>query len=166
MANELSWRQSATGETVYATIRSEGHLYWNTAGTPALEALTVANWADYDVALTEAPASSYFYVGDWPTGLTTVGWYWVDVYKQVGGSPAISDTVIGGFLGYWSGAAFSPWSSALDAATLSYLSAALSAILSGLLVGLTPEALADINAQVTLALTTAGLNYQWGRRPC
>lgn len=109
MGSELSWRHSATGKTVYATIRSAARTYWSTEGTPALEALTVANWDHYDIALAEAPASSYFYVGSWPAGLTTVGWYWVDVYEQAGGSPAIGDTFMGTLVGYWDGAVFLPW---------------------------------------------------------
>jgi len=109
MGSELSWRHSATGKTVYATIRSAARTYWSTEGTPALEALTVANWDHYDIALAEAPASSYFYVGSWPAGLTTVGFYWVDVYEQAGGSPAIGDTFMGTLVGYWNGTALLPW---------------------------------------------------------
>jgi hypothetical protein len=114
MSSELSWRHSATGKTVYATIRSAVRTYWNGA---ALEALTVANWADYDVALAETPASSYFYVGTWPVGLTTAGWYWVDLYEQAAGSPAIGDTLIGGLIVYWDGSAANPWSSAVPELT-------------------------------------------------
>lgn len=109
MASEISWRGITTGATDYATIRSAARTYWNTSGTPALEALTVANWAYYAITLTETPASSYFYVGTWPAGLTTAGWYWVDVYKRVGGSPAISDTLLGTLLVYWNGTTADPW---------------------------------------------------------
>lgn len=108
MANEIAWRHSATGKTVYATIRSAARTYWYTV-TPALETLTVAHWADYDIALAEAPASSYFYVGTWPATLTTVGWYWLDIYEQAGAGPAIGDTLIGGIVGYWNGTALLPW---------------------------------------------------------
>jgi hypothetical protein len=109
MASELSWRGVGTGVTVYATIRSSARTMWNTAGTPALEALTVANWADYDIALAESPASSYFYVGTWPATLTTAGWYWLDIYQQPGATPAISDTLLGTLIGYWDGTSFLPW---------------------------------------------------------
>ncbi len=106
MASELSWRSSATGSTVYATVRSSaGRTYWNGS---ALETLTVANWGNYDIAMPETPASSYFYVGDWPAALTTVGWYYVDVYLQAGASPAISDGILGTMLGYWNGTTFAP----------------------------------------------------------
>ena len=83
MASEIHWVHTATGATVYATIRSAARTYWYTV-TPALEALTMAHWADYDIALTETPASSFFHVGDWPAALTTVGFYWVDVFSQAG----------------------------------------------------------------------------------
>lgn len=109
MANEVSWRHTATAKTVYYTIRSAARQMWNTSGTPAFEALTVVNWADYDIALAETPASSYFYVGDWPAGVSTVGWYWLDVYEQATASPAISDTLIGGIIGYWNSTTLSPW---------------------------------------------------------
>lgn len=105
MANELSWRHSETGETLYATIRSAARTMWNGS---ALETLTVANWGDYDIALAETPASSYFHVGDWPAGLSTAGWYWVDIYSQAGASPAISDTLLGTLYGYWNGTKFEP----------------------------------------------------------
>ena len=109
MASELAWRHTATGETIYATIRTAARTYWYTV-TPELEALTVAHWADYDIALTESPASSYFYVGDWPVALDTNGWFWIDIFKRAGGSPAIGDTLVGGMVVYWNGATANPWS--------------------------------------------------------
>lgn len=106
MASELSWRHQATGNTLYATIRSAARTMWNGS---ALETLTVANWGNYDIALTETPASSYFHVGTWPAALTTTGWYWVDFYLQAGGSPAISDTLLGTLIVYWNGTTANPW---------------------------------------------------------
>lgn len=79
---------------------------WNGS---TLENLTVANWGNYDIALTESPASSYFHVASWPAGLTSVGWYWVDVYKQAGASPAIGDTLVATLVAHWSGTLLSPW---------------------------------------------------------
>jgi hypothetical protein len=81
---------------------------WNGS---ALEALTVANWGNYDIALAETPASSYFYVGDWPAALTTKGWYIVDIYVRAGGSPAIGDTLSISQTGYWDGTSFLKWAS-------------------------------------------------------
>lgn len=109
MASELSWRGLATGSTDYVTIRSTARQYWNTSGTPAFENLTVANWANYAIALSETPASSYFYVGSWPATLSTAGFYWVDVFRQLGAGAAISDMLLGTLLGYWDGTTFKPW---------------------------------------------------------
>lgn len=111
MANEASHRHYATGDTLYFTIRNVSRQMWNTASTPNFETLTVANWGDYDVAMTESPASSYFYVGTFPaiSGNMVVGWYWVDVYKRAGGSPAISDVLLASYWGYWDGTTFKWW---------------------------------------------------------
>lgn len=111
MANEVSHRHTATGETLYFTIRNVSRQMWNTAGIPNFETLTVANWGDYDVALTESPASSYFFVGTFPaiTGNMVAGWYWVDIFKQAGGSPAISDVLQASYFGYWDGTTFKWW---------------------------------------------------------
>jgi len=111
MANEVSHRHSAKGETLYFTIRNVSRQMWNTAGTPNFETLTVANWGDYDVALSESPASSYFYVGTFPaiSGNMVAGWYWVDVFKRAGGSPAISDVIQASYFGYWDGTTYKWW---------------------------------------------------------
>ena len=111
MAGEIQWRHTATGETLYATIRTRTGTMWNTAGTPNFEALTVLNWADYDIALAETPASSYFYVGTFPAiaGNMVAGWYWVDVFKRIGVAPAIDDTLLGTIVGYWDGTFLGPW---------------------------------------------------------
>lgn len=105
MANEIQWVHAATGSALYAVIRTQTGTHWNTAGTPNFEARTVANWADYDIALTESPASSYFYTGTFPaiSGNMVAGWYWVDVYLRAGAGPAISDTLLGTLFGYWDG---------------------------------------------------------------
>jgi hypothetical protein len=112
MAGEISHVHTATGDTLYATIRTPAGLMWNTAGTPNFEARTVANWTDYDVAMTETPASSYFYVGTFPpiAGNMVAGWYAVEVYKRAGASPAISDLVQARFFGYWDGTTYKWWS--------------------------------------------------------
>lgn len=110
MANEIQWRGTETGETLYATIRSASGTQWNTAGTPNFEAVTAANWADYDIALAES-SGNYFYVGTFPaiSGNMVAGWYWVDIYKQAGGTPAITDVLQGTIVGYWNGTSLLPW---------------------------------------------------------
>ncbi len=111
MANEVSHRHSATGENLYFTIRKGSGQMWNTAGTPNFEALTVLNWGDYDIALAETPASSYFYVGTMPpiAGNFVAGYYWIDVFKRAGGSPAIADVIQASYWGYWDGTTFKFW---------------------------------------------------------
>ena len=139
MASELIWTHTGTGKTVYVTIRSAVRTYWYTV-TPELEALTMAHWADYDIALTETPASSFFYVGDWPAALTTVGFYWVDVFEQAGVGPVrADDTLIGGIIGYWNGTAVLPWAADVtqisgDSTAADRLEAFLDAMLSGAVV--------------------------------
>lgn len=108
MANEIKWRHSESGATLYATIRSMAGTMWSTAGTPNFEALTVANWENYKIALTESPASSYFYVGTFPavSGNMVAGWYDVDIFS---GSVGISDLLVGTLNGYWDGTTFKFW---------------------------------------------------------
>lgn len=110
MANEIQWRHTATGSTLYATIRSKTGTQWNTAGTPNFEAVTAANWADYDIALSEG-VGNYFYTGTFPaiSGNMVAGWYWVDVFEQAGENPAISDTLLASYFGYWDGTTFKWW---------------------------------------------------------
>ena len=102
MANELAYRHDLPGRTVYATVRNESRQMWSTVAS-ALEALTVANWANYVLALTETPASSYLYVGNWPVLLTTEAYYWIDYYERVGAAPAINDDLVATLLCYWDG---------------------------------------------------------------
>jgi len=107
MSAELSFRHTGTGKTMKATIRKQltvgGKVQmWQTAGTPGWEDLTVANWANYILTMTETPASSYVYVGSWPATLTAAGWYVVDFYDGA----TIAGTLAGTFLGYWDGATF------------------------------------------------------------
>ena len=112
MASEIQWRGTETGVTLYATIRSKTGTQWNTAGTPNFEAVTTANWADYDISLVEGDtASNYFYVGTFPaiSGNMVAGWYWVDIYKRAGVAPAITDVLQGTIIGYWNGTTFGPW---------------------------------------------------------
>jgi hypothetical protein len=112
MASEISHRHSATAKNLYATIRNTARQMWNTSGTPAFEALTVANWTDYDIALSETPASSYFYVGTFPaiSGNMVSGWYWIDIFERAGANPAIGDALLASYFGYWDGTTYKWWS--------------------------------------------------------
>jgi len=108
MAAELSFRHTATGATVKATIRKQltvgGKVQmWHTDGTPGWEDMLAAHWAYYILTMTESEVgASYVYVGNWPATLTAAGWYVVDFYEGA----TIAGTLAGTFLGYWDGATF------------------------------------------------------------
>lgn len=164
MASEIYWRGTFSGVTDYVTIRSVARQYWNTSGTPAFENLTVANWGNYAIALTETPASSYFYVGTWPATLTTSAFYWVDVFRQLGAAPAIGDSLLGTLLGYWDGTTFKPWADDL-ANWLGVLPLALSSqqvqavIPSSTVVASVSGAVGSVTADV--GITQAGADKVW-----
>lgn len=103
MAAELQIRSDTTGATIAATISKAltvgGKIQKYSVAGSAWEDMTVANWANYLITMTETPASSYWYVGTWPAALTTVGWYYVNIYAGT----AISSTLIGTQYGYWDG---------------------------------------------------------------
>lgn len=86
--------------TIYATIRklTDGTV-WN--GT-ALETWSDANIALYAVAL--ASLGGDYYAADFPSAITPDN-YHVTYYQQLGGSPAISDTILGSVDLYWNGKA-------------------------------------------------------------
>jgi len=102
MSNELQFRGTATGDTVYAVIVAANSTWANNT-SEAMEALTVANWVQYGVSLTETPASGYFYVGNFPNWITTPGTYSIIIFKQLGGSFAITDDVLASDEITWTG---------------------------------------------------------------
>jgi hypothetical protein len=107
MANEISWRHSATGASLYFTIRrpTDGY-YWSTPATANFVTLVAANWANYDIAMDESwAAGGYVYRGTFPaiTGNMIAGWYYVDIFS---GAVAITDTLVTTLFGYWDGTAF------------------------------------------------------------
>lgn len=107
MAGELQIAH-ATAKTVYAQIRSATGTIWNTAGTPAFESYNTSNIGDYDIALTEQGTASGYYVGTFPTGITTPGAYTVTYFERAGGSPAETDIKLGVEVIQWSGTAVVP----------------------------------------------------------
>lgn len=95
MSNELQ-AYTTTGLTLYAVLLDGTGQAWNGS---AFEALAGANWATYDIALTEAAAG--IYLGDMPAA--AAGLYSYVVYEQVGGSPATTDTIRGSGVLVWDG---------------------------------------------------------------
>lgn len=99
MSNEISWRHTAVGDTLYFTVRQSDNQYWNGFST---ENLTVANWTNYDVSMTETPVSGYLYLGSFPSSGISTGWHYTDIYQQgTGVIPLISDTLLATEFGYW-----------------------------------------------------------------
>ena len=103
-AQNFGFRHSATGKTLYLTVRGEtpsvDHFQlWNQA-LAAFEAQDNANWTatKYCCPLSENPASGYMYTLVFPS-VTAGRVYMVDVYEQAGASPALSDTLVASFLG-------------------------------------------------------------------
>src|SRR3972149_4267338 len=102
MSDEIQYRSSTTGDTLYFTVRNAAGLYWN-GGT--VETMDVPSWGEYDVALTETPASSYYFLGNFPSTIAT-GTFNIEIYRQLpGGSPGISDKLIGAGEIQWFGPA-------------------------------------------------------------
>lgn len=89
MADEIQIRTDATGSTVYYVLVNQEGQYWNGS---AFEDLVVANWATYDIAMPETPASSYWHEGDMPS--VAAGTYYIIIFRQLGGSPAVSDIMV------------------------------------------------------------------------
>lgn len=112
MANELRANYNGTA-TLYAVVRRRSDTYaWNGS---TFETWANANIATYDVALTSAGGD--LYAADFPSGIDA-GYYIVDYYQQVAGTPAITDYRIDGELIYWTGASVSYGSTGTNLTTL------------------------------------------------
>lgn len=102
MAGEVQIAIPSVPTTAYFVVRNNVGQFWNTAGTPAFENYNAANWTDYDVALTQS-GSSIHYSGTFPSGISA-GVYSLTAYVQAGGSPAITDSLVGSDSAfYWTG---------------------------------------------------------------
>jgi hypothetical protein len=99
MSNEISWRNTGRNNTLYFTVRQSNNQYWNGF---SVENLTIANWSNYDVPMTETPTSGYLYLGNFPSSGISTGWHYVDIYQQGSGViPLIGDTIVASEFGYW-----------------------------------------------------------------
>jgi hypothetical protein len=90
MANEINYRHYATGRTLYGVVFNAAKAVWN----GAYVTLVAGNWATYAISLAENPAGSYRYLMDIPDAALAAH-NSVQVYEQAGGSPAITDTLVG-----------------------------------------------------------------------
>jgi hypothetical protein len=109
MANEIQLHHhAATGRNLYVVIVNDDPdsadygKWWNATGG-AWEAMVVANWAQYAVALAESPAGGYRYVGTFPAAIG-LGWHLVITLDRAGGAAAISDTVVASLSMHWDAA--------------------------------------------------------------
>lgn len=89
MAGEIQ-AQHVTGAALYAVLLDSAGGVWNGAAFDASP--TAAEWASYDIAMTEGAGSGY-YRADLPGGLAE-GRYSYRVHKQLGGAPAATDPVV------------------------------------------------------------------------
>jgi hypothetical protein len=107
MANEIRWRHDVSGATLYALV-------WATDGTvrdvvhTAWDSFLVADLADYALTLSESPSGSYRFAATVPSGLTADRWYTLELYEQVGATPAIGDLLVSRLVRYWNGTIFTP----------------------------------------------------------
>lgn len=98
---KITVAHSAGDETLYFLVLNASGMYWNTAGTPAFEAYTPANYADYDTPLVE-DGDTEIYVGTFPATITAQ-WVSIVAKKQAGASPAASDDNVAVGEYYWDG---------------------------------------------------------------
>lgn len=89
-----------SGLTVYFVIRNRSAQAWNGA---SFEAFNASNWGTYDIAATEQSSTGY-YTATFPSSITA-GKYTIVAHAQTGGSPAVTDPVIGQGSMLWDGSA-------------------------------------------------------------
>ena len=99
MANELVIHYPP-GSTLYALLFDATGQVWNGS---AFATPSSANWLDYNISMFEVATATGIYRGTMPAAAAGVyGW---TVRKQAGGSPAVSDIVVGTGRIEWSGTA-------------------------------------------------------------
>ena len=98
---------STTGATIYAVVRSRTATVYNTSST-LFETFSAGNWSLYTISLTEQGSLGY-YLGTFPTAIAA-GVYSLVAYKQVTGSPLVSDQQVATGDYQWSGTATVPLS--------------------------------------------------------
>lgn len=108
MANEIEIQHTVSALTLYAIVR-------NSIGQPltisglTFGAYATASLSGYKIALTEQGTASRFYSGDMP--VVDKGQYGITIFQQLGGSPAETDTFVGGGNLQWNGTEVFPLTS-------------------------------------------------------
>lgn len=102
MANELFFTGTGDALTIYAIIRRKSDAkVWSVANS-AFETWANGSIGDYDTPLTTQGGD--LYLGDFPSALTIGTRVLIQYYSQVGGLPAITDTIKLTVEGTWNGA--------------------------------------------------------------
>ena len=116
MAKEIQLAHGVTGRTLYAVVRDTVGQVWNGS---AFETYAGGNWTTYAVTMAEETTggSSGYYRGTFPT--VAAGVYSVEVRWRAGGSPALTDSVVGTGRLEWDGSAVAAVSSRLAASAYS-----------------------------------------------
>lgn len=105
MASEIIWTYR-TGASGYALLRSSSGTIFNRVGG-AFEAYTATNYFDYQLSGREQSSGST-YTADFPTAITTPGYYNLEARDQVAGSGLQSDQVVSEGELWWNGGAVIP----------------------------------------------------------
>lgn len=109
MAGEIQVGPYPTGQRLYVVLRNDAGQLWSfVAG--GFVAQVNANWRHYVLPIAEDPVGGSWYVGHFPTAITTLGEYGVQPYVCVaGGDPltnaALTDAALRAGTLYWSGTA-------------------------------------------------------------
>jgi len=89
MANEINYTYSTTGATLYVIITNNTGKRWDNVND-TWDSFINADIADYAIALSEDPAVSYRYDGDFPAAIGA-GAYNVEIFLQATAVPLVSD---------------------------------------------------------------------------
>lgn len=99
MSSEFRLPTNESGLTVYGVLYNSTSQVW---GGSSFAAYSTGSYANYDLAATEL-GSGGTYVINMPSGVTTPGIYEMQMYEQIGGSPAEGDRWLGSVNVDWNG---------------------------------------------------------------
>lgn len=93
MANELQSTWNDPSATLYSVLINATGSVWNTS-TSAVETPADANWTNDALAMTRQGTAIKFWYVDTP-GSLPAGTYSFVTFRQDGGTPAVTDTMVG-----------------------------------------------------------------------
>ncbi len=103
MANEISTIATADSNIYFVVYNTDGEI-WQTTTATFVTAVD-ADWANYDVAMTESGTSTGIYFGDFPADIEDDGTYYIFAYLRATGTPLVSDTIVAEGTIEWDGVA-------------------------------------------------------------